>query len=67
MAQMIVDLSGRTPTDAAVRTAVSVYAAYLEAAFAEIEAAHGGLDAYLENELGVDARLRAAVEDRLLV
>ena len=67
VAQMIVDLSGRTPTDAAVRTAVSVYAAYLEAAFAEIEAAHGGLDAYLENELGVDARLRAAVEDHLLV
>ena len=59
VAQMIVDLSGRTPTDAAVRTAVSVDAAYLDAAFAEIEAAHGGLD--------VDARLRAALEDRLLV
>ena len=67
VAQMIVNLSGRTPTDAAVRTAVAVDAAYLDAAFAESEAAHGGLDAYLENELGVDARLRAALEDRLLV
>ena len=67
VAQMIVDVSGRTPTDAAVRAAVSVDAAYLAVAFAEIEAAHGGLDAYLENELGVDARLRAALEDRLLV
>jgi protein tyrosine/serine phosphatase len=66
VAQMIVEVSGRTPTDAAVRTAVSVDAAYLEGAFAVIEARNGSIDAYLEDALGVDAALRAQVEARLV-
>ena len=65
VAQMIVDVSGRTPTDGAVRTAVSVDAAYLEQAFAVIAARSGSIDAYLEQALGVDAALRAQVEARL--
>ena len=66
VAQMIVEVSGRTPTDAAVRTAVSVDAAYLERAFEVIEARNGSIDAYLEDALGVDAALRAQVEARLV-
>jgi protein tyrosine/serine phosphatase len=66
VARMIVEVSGRTPTDAAVRTAVSVDAAYLERAFEVIEARSGSIDAYLEDALGVDAALRARVEARLV-
>ena len=66
VAQMIVELSGRTPTDGAVRTAVSVDAAYLEMAFAVIEGRNGSLDAYLEDALGLDPALRARVEARLV-
>jgi protein-tyrosine phosphatase len=65
VAQMIVELSGRTPTDAAVRTCVSVDAAYLERAFAVIEERNGSIDAYLEHALGLDAALRRQVEARL--
>ena len=66
VSKMIVELSGRTPTDAAVRTAVSVDAAYLERAFAVIEDRNGSIDAYLEQALGVDADLRGRVEARLV-
>jgi protein-tyrosine phosphatase len=66
VAQMIVELAGRTPTDGAVRTAVSVDADYLATAFAVIEARNGSLDAYLEQALGLDPDLRARVEARLI-
>jgi protein-tyrosine phosphatase len=66
VAQMIADLSGRTPTEDAVRAAISVEAAYLEAAFEVIEGQYGGLDAYLETGLGVDAAARREIEAHLL-
>ena len=44
---------------------LGVEPAYLEAAFAEVEARHGSLDAYLAQALGVDAALRARIEARL--
>jgi protein-tyrosine phosphatase len=66
VAQMIVELSGRTPTDGAVRTAVSVDSAYLETAFSVIEARNGSLDGYLEDALGLTPDLRARVEARLV-
>jgi protein tyrosine/serine phosphatase len=66
IAQVITAETGRTPTDAALRAAIGVEAEYLAAAFAVIEAEHGGVDAYLEAVLGVDAELRAALEARLL-
>jgi protein-tyrosine phosphatase len=66
ISQLIAAETGRTPTDAALRAAIGVEAEYLAAAFAVIEAEHGGLDAYLEAVLGVDAALRAALEARLL-
>jgi protein-tyrosine phosphatase len=66
VAQVIAEHAGRTPTDAAVRAAMAVEAIYLEAAFAEIMAAHGGVEAYLTDILGVDAAARSAIEARLL-
>ena len=66
VAQMIVEVSGRTPTEAAARVAVSVEAAYLETAFSVIEARHGSIDAYLEDGLGIDAALRGQVSARLV-
>jgi len=66
VAQMIVELSGRTPTDGAVRTAVSVDSAYLDTALSVIEARNGSLDGYLEEALGLTPDLRARVEARLV-
>jgi protein tyrosine/serine phosphatase len=67
IAEMIAKETGRTPTDAAVRAAIGVEAEYLAEAFRVIDAEHGGVDAYLERVLGVDAPLRTKVEERLLV
>ena len=66
MMQVMKDLTGRTPSQAAVRTALGVEAHYLETAFAAIHEKHGSLDAYLERELGVDDRARQAIHDRIL-
>jgi protein tyrosine/serine phosphatase len=59
-------LYGRSATDAAVRAFLGVEPAFLAAAFAEIRARHGSLDAYLSQVLGIDAALRERVEARLL-
>jgi protein tyrosine/serine phosphatase len=66
VAQTIETETGRKPTEAAVRAAIGVEAMYLAEALRVIEAAHGDLDAYLEEVLGVDAALRAALEAKLL-
>jgi protein tyrosine/serine phosphatase len=66
VAAMIAQETGRTPTDAAIRAAIGVEAEYLTEAFRAIEAEHGGLDAYLEQALGVDAGLREKLEAQLL-
>jgi protein-tyrosine phosphatase len=66
VAAMIAQETGRTPTDAAIRAAIGVEAEYLEEAFRAIEAGHGGVDAYLERALGVDAAMRARLEAALL-
>ena len=57
---------GRRPSDEALRIAVSVDAAYLERAFAAIEAEQGSLDVYLEETLQVDPQLRERIRARLL-
>jgi protein-tyrosine phosphatase len=57
---------GRPVTDDAVRMAVSVHPAYLEAAFAVMTEAYGSIDGYLETALGVDARARDHIRERLL-
>src|SRR6195952_5499327 len=50
---------GKTVDEAGLRVAVSVNPAYLETAFAVIREAHGSLDGYLSQVLGVDPSLRA--------
>jgi protein tyrosine/serine phosphatase len=66
VAELIATETGRTPTDAAIRAAIGVEADYLHEAFRVIGEAHGGVDGYLEQVLGVDAPLRTRIEARLL-
>ena len=66
MMRVMEELTGRRPTEDAVRTALGVEARYLETAFAAINDRHGSLDAYLERELGVDETTRAAIEGKIL-
>ena len=60
------DLTGVTLSDAALRQAVSVNEAFLAEAFAAIDESHGSVDRYLEEVLGVDSKLRGAIEARIL-
>ena len=64
--EMLTARAGRAPDPAAVRVAIGVQPDYLETSFRVIRDAHGDLDAYLERVLGVDASLRARLEQRLL-
>jgi protein tyrosine/serine phosphatase len=57
---------GQTVADDALRVAVSVHPEYLETAFSVIKEAHGSLDGYLADVLGVDDTLRARIHERLL-
>lgn len=66
MMEVMRNLTGKAPEEAAVRTALGVEAQYLETAFAAIHDRHGSLDAYLERELGVDDAARQAIHDRIL-
>jgi len=60
------DTVGKTVDEAGLRVAVSVNAAYLETAFSVIREAHGSIDGYLTQALGVDAALRDQLQARLL-
>jgi protein tyrosine/serine phosphatase len=60
------DTVGKTVDEAGLRVAVSVSPAYLETAFSVIREAHGSIDAYLSDLLGVDAGLRERLQARLL-
>ena len=66
MMRAMKELTGREPSEAAVRTALGVETHYLETAFSAIHKRHGSLDAYLERELGEDDQARQAIHDRLL-
>ena len=57
---------GQTASDEALRVAVCVHPEYLETAFSVIKDAHGSLDGYLTEALGVDEALRARIHERLL-
>jgi protein tyrosine/serine phosphatase len=59
-------LSGRRPSETAVRAAMTVQPDYLRAAIGEVEARHGSVPAYLQEVLGVDARRRADFEAKFL-
>ena len=60
------DTVGKTVDEAGLRVAVSVNPAYLETAFGVIREAHGSIDGYLGEVLGVDADLRERLQARLL-
>jgi protein tyrosine/serine phosphatase len=64
--QIIHEETGRLPSEAAVRVAMSVEAEYLELAFAVMREAHGSVDGYLDQALGLDGPLRERIHDRLL-
>lgn len=57
---------GRTVSDEALMIAMRVEAEYLGEAFRVMREAHGSLDGYLEQALGLDAELRGRLHDRLL-
>lgn len=59
-------LTGRRPTDEALRAWVQVYPEFLDGAFDEIRGRHGSVDRYLEHVLGVDTKLRNAIHERVL-
>jgi protein-tyrosine phosphatase len=64
--QNIAETTGRQAEPAVARVAMGVDAAYLDAAFKAIAEAHGSLNGYIEQALGVDAILRGRIEERLL-
>ncbi len=66
IAKAMEEIAGRAPSEAVMRVALGVDVDYLNTALAAIDQRYGGVDAYLENALGVDAALRSLVRDRLL-
>ena len=66
VSKLIAKVNGRQPAPEAVRVAMGVAPVYLDTAFTVIKAAHGSLDAYIADVLGVDARLKHKIETQLL-
>lgn len=65
MAQRLEKITGQVPSHAAVVAFLGVEAAFLDAAFAAIEAGHGSVDAYLGEVLGVDGAARDRIQAHL--
>lgn len=65
IARKLHQMTGRLASDDAVVAFLGVEAAYLEAAFAEVGARHGSVDAYLSDALGVDTARRDRIVERL--
>jgi protein-tyrosine phosphatase len=64
--EVIREATGRTASDDALMVAMRVEVEYLDMAFAVMREAHGSLDGYLDQVLGLDGELRARLHDRLL-
>lgn len=60
------EATGRTASDEALTVAMRVEPEYLAEAFRVMCEAHGSLDGYLDEALGLDADLRGRLHDRLL-
>ncbi|SFS38033.1 tyrosine-protein phosphatase [Brevundimonas viscosa] len=65
IARQLETFTGRSASHEAVVAFLGVEAAWLEAALDEVAARYGSVDAYLERALGVDARLRDRIGERL--
>jgi protein-tyrosine phosphatase len=63
----IEEVTGRRPTEAAMRAAMGVEARYLAAAFDAMKDQFGSLDGYLETAVGLDAATREQVRARILL
>ena len=63
--EAIREATGRTASDEALMVAMRVEAEYLAEAFRVMREAHGSLDGYLDQALGLDATLRGRLHDRL--
>jgi len=66
VANAIEEIAGRAPTMNALKVAMGVEPAYLQAALSAITERHGSVDAYLEGALGVNRAARDLIEARLL-
>jgi protein tyrosine/serine phosphatase len=64
--EVIREATGRVATDEALMTAMRVEPEYLAESFRVMREAHGSLDGYLDQVLGLDADLRGRLHDRLL-
>jgi protein-tyrosine phosphatase len=65
IARQLEAMTGKRASHGAVVAFLGVAPDFLETAFTAIEARHGGLNAYLEQALGVDAALRDRIGQRL--
>ncbi|NQE63995.1 tyrosine-protein phosphatase [Caulobacter sp. RHG1] len=63
----IEEVTGRRPSEAAMRAAMGVEARYLAAALEVIQAEFGGLDGYLEKVIGLDDAARDKVRAHILL
>lgn len=66
MREAVREATGRIASDEAMMTAMRVEPEYLDTTFAVVREAHGSLDGYLDQVLGLNADLRARIHDRLL-
>jgi protein tyrosine/serine phosphatase len=66
MGDTIEQMTGRRPSDQALRTALGVEERYLSTAFAAIKTRHGSIDGYLEEVLGLDAAMRDRVHAAII-
>ncbi|MBL8773515.1 MAG: tyrosine-protein phosphatase [Phenylobacterium sp.] len=66
MREVIREATGRTADDAALMVAMRVEPEYLAQAFQVMREAHGSLDGYLDEVLGLSPATRERIHDRLL-
>ena len=64
--EAVKEQTGREAPDEALITAMRVEPEYMAKAFEVMRAAHGSLDGYLDQVLGLTPELRARIHDRLL-
>jgi len=64
--EVIRETTGRTASDEALMVAMQVQPEYLQESFRVMREAHGSLDGYLDQVLGLDRTLRERIHDRVL-
>jgi len=67
VSQLTRERFGKTVSDETLLAVMGVQAEYLEVAFAAMRSRHGSVDGYLDQALGLDAGVREAIHERLLL